>query len=288
MDNIAMRPPIEVLREVFEEWLCIRGIQDYRFYAPEEWSMANRSWAHSNAELILTFDEDLSFLLNFGDCNILDELVVLAEGCGYLCELGDSWNLGFYGLELSGATAPFSEEVKEKLWQRKRLTILKRGDNRCEECATTGQVEVHHCYNRSGRHPWQYPDAAVLALCKQCHTQRIRAETNFLLFQQSLRTEELTATQAMLAHCKYWYDGREFVALLRSLVDKPDLALLEAEPCAGQPTAARRREMEIAVMHQEISRCLLEMLKTYGNPFDRGESSTRGRPELLGRSSIRP
>jgi len=54
-----------------------------------------------------------------------------------------------------------------------------------------GSLEVHHCYYRYGRLPWQYPDGALLALCPHCHKSRTKAELRFRMFMTQLKTESL-------------------------------------------------------------------------------------------------
>lgn len=189
---------LDVLREVFEEWLRIHEINyDFRFYTPEEWA-AKEGSDHllQGAELMLAFDNALVGWLSLGT-SVPDELMELAEGFGYFYELGHAWNMGFYALEnsppLPAPSASYSDKLKDSRWLRKRTRILARCANRCEECGTAAGLEVHHCYYRYGREPWQYPDTALLALCRDCHKDRAETEMDFRLFQQSLRTGEILA-----------------------------------------------------------------------------------------------
>jgi hypothetical protein len=90
-----MRVQLDVLREVFEEWLRIHEINyDFRFYTPEEWA-AKEGADHllQGAELMLAFDNDLVNWLNLGT-SVPDELQDLSEGFGYYYELGHAWNMG--------------------------------------------------------------------------------------------------------------------------------------------------------------------------------------------------
>jgi len=282
IDNIGMPTQLAVLREVFEEWLCIHEIDfDYRFYNSEEWAQKEGpEHLLQGAELILTFENDLFNWMNYGT-SVPDELQDLAEGFGYYYELGNAWNMGFYPLEnwpsLPPPAASYSEKLKDSRWGSKRRRILDRSNDLCEQCAATRYIEVHHCYYRYGREPWQYPDIALLALCKNCHKERENAEMRFRLFQQSLRTEELRASQAMLAHCKYWYNGQRLRELLESLTKAPASVPFGGGPGTERLTPAQHDGLTQNATFGAISQRLLDMLKTYGHPEDRGESRTRGR-----------
>lgn len=277
-----MRPQLAVLREVFEEWLCIHEIDyDYHFYTPEEWAQKEGSdRLLQGADLVLTFENDLYTWMNYGT-SVPDELQDLAEGFGYYYELGHAWSMGFYLIDnwppLAPAAAPYSEKLKDVRWQNKRRRILDRSNNKCEECTATQYIEVHHCYYRYGREPWQYPDIALLALCSKCHKERADTEMRFRLFQQSLRTEELRAAQAMLAHCKYWYDGRTLHDLVNALTKAPGCVPGGGGPGTEPLTEGQHEELKLNAKYGAISQTLLAMLKTYGHPEDRGEARTRGR-----------
>jgi hypothetical protein len=270
-----MRAQLDVLREVFEEWLRIHEINyDFRFYTPAEWA-AKEGPDHllQGAELMLAFDNSLVTWLNYGT-GIDDELQDLAAGFGYYYELGHAWNLGFYPTDdwqpLPPPSAPYSQKLKDPRWQAKRVRILKRCDSKCEECGLTSGPEVHHCYYRYGREAWQYPDTALLALCHDCHKRRGEAEMDFRLFQQSLRTDELRAVQAMMSHCKYWYSSASLQAILEGLTRDP-----EDFPPGGSPE--QRELLKFNARYGALCEKLYLMLKTHGHPEDRSEPRTRGR-----------
>ncbi|MCW5981249.1 MAG: hypothetical protein KIT09_24410 [Bryobacteraceae bacterium] len=277
-----MRAQLAVLREVFEEWLCIHEIDyDYRFYTPDEWEQhEGPENLLKGAELVLTFENDLFLWMNYGT-SVPDELQDLAEGFGYYFELGHAWNMGFYPIEdwpaLPSPTVSYSERLKDPRWQKKRSRIPQRCNSQCEECASTQCIEVHHCYYRYGREPWQYPDIALLALCRSCHKDRADAEMRFRLFQQSLSTEELRGIQAMFAHCKYWYDGQTLRELLSALRNAPGTVPRGGGPGAEPLSKEQHDELTLNAKYGAISQKLLAMLKTSGHPEDRGELRSRGR-----------
>ena len=146
---------------------------DFWFYTQDEWT-AREGPDHffKDAELIVAFENDLYGWLNYpGERDVSTELTDLANGCGYWFEQGHSWSLGFTKCEnwapLPPQGASYAEKLADQRWQDKRKRILQRCDGRCEECDAPGYLEVHHCYYRYGRYPWQYPDGALLAALPQ-------------------------------------------------------------------------------------------------------------------------
>lgn len=277
-----MRAQLDVMREVFEEWLRINGINyDFWFYTPEEWA-AKEGPDHllQGAELILAFDNSLVTWLNYGT-GVNDELQELAEGFGYYYELGHHWNMGFYPVDdwqpLPSPSAPYREKLKDPRWQRKRERILDRCEYKCEECGSASGLEVHHCYYRYGREPWQYPDTALLALCRECHKLRGDSEMDFRLFQQSLRTEELRAVQAMLSHCKYWYSAKSFQTLLEALTQAPGNVPIGGGPGGPQLPPDQHERLKFDARYGSLCTAIYQMLLTHGHPEDRSEPRTRGR-----------
>lgn len=64
----------------------------------------------------------------------------------------------------------YSEKLKDPRWQKRRLKIFERDDFKCQKCfETTETLHVHHVYYINGREPWEYPDFALITLCKGCH-----------------------------------------------------------------------------------------------------------------------
>ena len=60
-------------------------------------------------------------------------------------------------------------------WKTKRLEILKRDINRCVNCGSEENLQVHHRqYHFSKslneyRNPWEYTDKYLVTLCERCH-----------------------------------------------------------------------------------------------------------------------
>ena len=214
---------IDILRETFEEWLQIEGFDyDFSFYSPSDWK-ARGEEILCDAELIFVFENQLLFILNYtGPTEIEDELRDLARGFGYYFEIGDVWNIGFYPLEdiltrIPSHSLPYSELLQHPMWQEKRKRIYTRSGGKCEDCGGTNYLEVHHCYYRYGRLPWQYPDASLLHLCRSCHEARGRAELKLRGFLPKLRSRELLTIRKVLQDGLYWYPRKPLWDFIESI-----------------------------------------------------------------------
>lgn len=64
----------------------------------------------------------------------------------------------------------YSEKLKDPRWQRKRLEVFNRYRFACARCGDgITQLHVHHRYYEKGLAPWDYPDSALICLCRRCH-----------------------------------------------------------------------------------------------------------------------
>ena len=54
-------------------------------------------------------------------------------------------------------------------WRERRQQIIKRDDQRCNNCKNKELLEVHHYYYVRNWLPWQYPDDALVTFCAKCH-----------------------------------------------------------------------------------------------------------------------
>ncbi len=218
-----MRAQIEVLREVFEEWLRVHDLDyDYWIFTRDEWRHRGET-VITCAELIIAFENQLVNILNWtGPWAIEEELQELAGGFGYYFEMGHHWNIGFYPLEdwppLPPAKATYADLLKDQRWTAKRGRIVTRSAGRCENCGSlTERLEVHHCYYRFGRYPWQYPDASLLALCRGCHEARAKLELEWRGFMPRLKTCELGDLKKALDKALYWLDRKRLFSFLATL-----------------------------------------------------------------------
>ena len=63
----------------------------------------------------------------------------------------------------------YHQLLKDGRWQRRRLEIMQRDDFKCTKCGTTNDLNVHHIRYIDGRKPWEYEDADLVTLCRDCH-----------------------------------------------------------------------------------------------------------------------
>jgi ribosomal protein S27AE len=67
-------------------------------------------------------------------------------------------------------TLSYKEKLKDPRWQKKRLEILQRDQWVCKRCGNDKlMLQVHHRYYCNGSDPWEYPNDALLTLCRDCH-----------------------------------------------------------------------------------------------------------------------
>ncbi len=218
-----MRAQIEILSEVFTEWLRLQGLDyDFWIYTRKEWAERKED-VLQGAELVLAFENQLVSILNYsGHWEAEEALQELAAGFGYYFKMGHQWNIGFYPLDnwppLPPPGTPYEELLKDSRWQAKRKTILKRANGRCEDCEIPSRsLDIHHCYYRYERCIWQYPNAAFLALCPKCHKKRKEEELAWRGFMPRMRIGELQTLRESLERSLYWYDRRALFTFLNSL-----------------------------------------------------------------------
>lgn len=71
---------------------------------------------------------------------------------------------------------PYWQQLQDPRWQKRRLEIMSRDDFACANCCDqTSQLQVHHRWYAAGRMVWEYPDAALVTLCEECHKYETEA-----------------------------------------------------------------------------------------------------------------
>jgi len=66
----------------------------------------------------------------------------------------------------------YSSQLRDQRWQRRRLEILEKDRFTCQHCGNEDipdKLHVHHVYYERGLRPWEYPDKALISLCRECH-----------------------------------------------------------------------------------------------------------------------
>lgn len=65
-------------------------------------------------------------------------------------------------------------------WFERRRTILTLDGNKCCNCESNKFLQVHHLYYQFPRVPWDYPNRALITLCKKCH-EKLHSEPDLCL-----------------------------------------------------------------------------------------------------------
>jgi hypothetical protein len=120
--------------------------------------------------------------------------------------MGNHWTIGFYRLDAHETPpshmTPYANLLNHPSWKAKRQCVLARAKDQCEECGlSSSRLEIHHCYYRYGRLPWQYPDGSLLALCGDCHERRGKVELRFRMFMTGLKVGMLEALRT--DYCRF-------------------------------------------------------------------------------------
>ncbi len=68
----------------------------------------------------------------------------------------------------------YYDDLNDERWNRKREKILKRDGYKCRWCGSIDDLQVHHKYynkypDGSRVRAWDYPDDALIVLCRDCH-----------------------------------------------------------------------------------------------------------------------
>jgi hypothetical protein len=63
------------------------------------------------------------------------------------------------------------DDLKDDRWLKKRKKVKDKSKNKCSQCGFEGVLDVHHLYYVKGKHLWEYPYKALVALCRDCHTK---------------------------------------------------------------------------------------------------------------------
>lgn len=120
---------------------------------------------------------------------------------------------------MTATITPYSEKLKNPLWQKRRLDILTRDNWTCADCQSglnDGKtLHVHHIKYVFGRDPWDYPDDNFETLCEDCHADRHKEVKPEPLIGISEESDSLNAAFAIL----YVDLNKEITRLIKDDVD---------------------------------------------------------------------
>ena len=88
----------------------------------------------------------------------------------------------------------YLEQIKNPMWQRKRLEIFERDEFMCQSCGDTeNQLQVHHKKYIKNSLIWEYKNNDLITLCDECHeeTTELKRELklkidNYFVFSDTL------------------------------------------------------------------------------------------------------
>lgn len=63
----------------------------------------------------------------------------------------------------------YKDQLKTPEWKAKRDAIVERDLHKCVRCDAKKSLQVHHLYYNLSCNAWEYPDTALITLCKSCH-----------------------------------------------------------------------------------------------------------------------
>lgn len=63
----------------------------------------------------------------------------------------------------------YKDQLKDARWKSKRSNIIERDQDRCVYCDSSKKLQVHHKYYLPDLMAWEYPNEALITLCKDCH-----------------------------------------------------------------------------------------------------------------------
>jgi len=86
-------------------------------------------------------------------------------------------------------------------WLDKRKEILLRDDYKCFSCKTTNYLQVHHKYYLKDKEIWDYPNTALMTLCKDCHE---KLHNNIPINHFSKLGKTFIKSQLYKYMCKYF------------------------------------------------------------------------------------
>lgn len=74
----------------------------------------------------------------------------------------------------------YYQQLEHPLWLKKRNVILERDKHQCILCGSSSNLQVHHLRYSEGKKAWEYPNAALVTLCDECH-QKVHSDPNHKL-----------------------------------------------------------------------------------------------------------
>lgn len=71
----------------------------------------------------------------------------------------------------------YQHQLEHPLWIKKKNMILERDHHQCVLCGSPLYLQVHHKRYSDGKRAWEYPNAVLVTLCRECH-QKVHSDPN--------------------------------------------------------------------------------------------------------------
>lgn len=84
----------------------------------------------------------------------------------------------------------YVDKLKDPRWIEVAARIRQRDNCTCQHCETKDRIlDVHHIYYQRGLEPWEYPDEALMTLCRICHgsTEDLKKMVGILAANKSIK-----------------------------------------------------------------------------------------------------
>ena len=65
----------------------------------------------------------------------------------------------------------YRRQLRDHRWWILRNCVIARDGNRCAECGSMDNLQVHHLRYLRGRKAWQYRLVDLMTLCRSCHAR---------------------------------------------------------------------------------------------------------------------
>lgn len=216
-----MKSNVELLIESIKLYIRKNEFDgDTHIYSIEEWRKKGEDYLN-DCEFVITSEGGLNFILNYGPDEDFYDLI---DSFGYFYEMGHSWSYGFYKDEDSINNLPskktsYSEKLRDQRWKNKSQQKKEWAEYKCQDCGSSSNLEIHHCYYRYGLEPWQYPMDSLRCLCSKCHKKRGALEMEFRAKLAEITTTDLEAITDLVTNGILSYPKDKVMELLSAISD---------------------------------------------------------------------
>jgi hypothetical protein len=139
---------------------------------------------------------------------------------------------------------PLDQYYASSGWAKRREVYFARYGRRCEACASTDQIDVHHSHYRN---LYEEGDEDLVAMCRSCHAEchHLQAELGWQLEDMTRRFLDYRKQRQQrdgLAATNHELRRRQDALLRRKSADPPSLELSVQEVVKVGRKAASRRQ----------------------------------------------